>query len=83
MFDVGDGAGFVGLGAVGGDGGAVVAEVDVGLVAGDALAGDAGALEASDELFDLPENMGPVMTSMRPGMGMVIVQRLWLGIWLS
>ncbi len=28
-----------------------VAEVDVGLEAGDALAGDAGALEAADELF--------------------------------
>jgi hypothetical protein len=41
----------VGLGAVGGDGGAVVAEVDVGLVAGDALACDAGALEATDELL--------------------------------
>ncbi len=43
--------GVVGLGAVAGDGGAVVAEVDVGLEAGDALAGDAGALEAADELF--------------------------------
>src|SRR5271169_2780464 len=43
--------GVVGLGAVGGDGGAVVAEVDVGLEAGHALAGDAGALEAADELL--------------------------------
>jgi hypothetical protein len=43
--------GIVGLGAVAGDGGAVVAEVDVGLEAGDALAGDAGAFEAADELF--------------------------------
>ena len=38
-------------GAVAGDGGAVVAEVDVGFEAGDALAGDAGTLEAADELF--------------------------------
>ena len=43
--------GVVGLGAVAGDGGAVVAEVDVGFEAGYALAGDAGALEAADELF--------------------------------
>ena len=43
--------GVVGLGAVAGDGGAVVAEVDVGFEAGDALAGDAGALEAADEFF--------------------------------
>jgi hypothetical protein len=51
VFGVDDGAGFVGVGAVAGDGGAVVAEVDVGLVAGYALAGDAGALEAADEFF--------------------------------
>src|SRR5579871_4303034 len=43
--------GVMGLFAVAGDGGAVVAEVDVGLEAGDSLAGDAGALEAADELF--------------------------------
>jgi hypothetical protein len=36
---------------VAGDGGAVIAEVDVGLEAGYTLAGDAGALEAADELF--------------------------------
>ena len=41
----------MGLGAVAGDGGAVVAEVDVGFEAGDALAGDAGSFEAADELF--------------------------------
>ena len=41
----------MGVGAVAGDGGAVIAEVDVGLEAGYALAGDAGALEAADELF--------------------------------
>ena len=41
----------MGLGAVAGDGGAMVAEVDVGFEAGDALAGDAGSLEAADELF--------------------------------
>src|SRR5271155_464213 len=28
---------------------------------------------------DLPENMGPVMTSMRPGMGWVIVRSLCFG----
>ena len=39
----GDDGGVVGVGAVAGDGGAVVAEVDVGLEAGYALAGDAGA----------------------------------------
>ena len=43
--------GVVGVGAVAGDGGAVVAEVDVGLEAGYALTGDAGALEAADEFF--------------------------------
>src|SRR5437879_3043144 len=43
--------GVVGVGAVAGDGGAVVAEVDVGFEAGYALAGDAGAFEAADELF--------------------------------
>jgi hypothetical protein len=47
----GDDGGVVGVGAVAGDGGAVVAEVDVGFEAGYALAGDAGALEAADELF--------------------------------
>jgi len=51
LVDGGDGDGFVGLRGVRGDGGAVVAEVDVGLVAGDALAGDAGTGEAADELF--------------------------------
>jgi hypothetical protein len=43
--------GVVGVGAVAGDGGAVVAEVDVGFEAGYALAGDAGPLETADELF--------------------------------
>src|SRR5258706_8385736 len=43
--------GVVGVGAVAGNGGAVVAEVDVGFEAGYALTGDAGALEAADELF--------------------------------
>ncbi len=60
-FDVGYGAGLVGLVAVAGDGGAVVAEVDVGLEADDTLAGDAGALEAAE-----------VMTSRRPGVGLVM-----------
>ena len=57
--NVGYGAGFVGLVAVAGDGGAVVAEVDVGLEAGYALAGDAGALEAADELFGFAGEHGP------------------------
>jgi len=43
----------VGLGAVRGDGSAVVAEVDVGLKAGDALASDARALETANQLFRL------------------------------
>ena len=47
----GDDCGVVGLRAVAGDGGAMVAEVDVGFEASYSLAGDAGALEATDELF--------------------------------
>ena len=43
--------GVVGLGAVAGDGGAMVAEVDVRFEAGYALTGDPGSLEAADELF--------------------------------
>lgn len=43
--------GVMGLRAVAGDGGAVVAEVDVGLEAADSLAGDAGSLEAANELL--------------------------------
>ena len=50
--------GVVGVGAVAGDGGAVVAEIDVGLEAGYALAGDAGALEAADELLGLAGEHG-------------------------
>ena len=67
----GDGGSVVCLRAVAGDGGAVVAEVDIRLVAGDALAGDAGALETADEApSQLPEElMGPVMTSRTPGTG--------------
>ena len=53
-----DDGGVVGLLGVAGDGGAVVAEVDVGLVAGDALLCDAGALEAADELFGLAGEHG-------------------------
>ena len=37
---------------------AVVAEVDVGFVAGDALAGDTRALEAADQLFGLDGDHG-------------------------
>ena len=44
--------------AVAGDGSAVVAKVDVGLVAGDVLAGDAGALEAADEFLGLAGEHG-------------------------
>ena len=58
LFDRGDGHGFVSLRGVRGDGGAVVAEVDVGLVDRDALAGDAGALEAADELLGLAGEHG-------------------------
>jgi len=58
VFYVGDGGGFVGVRTVRGDGGAVVAEVDVGLEAGHALAGDAGSLEATDELFGFAREHG-------------------------
>jgi hypothetical protein len=58
VLDRSDGSCLVGLCAVAGDGGPVVAEVDVRLVAGDALAGDAGALEAADELFALAREHG-------------------------
>src|ERR1700733_12111774 len=51
MFNVGDGGRFVGVRAVAGDRGAVIAEIDVGFVAGYALAGDAGALQAADEFL--------------------------------
>ena len=47
----GDSRGVVRLRAMAGDGGAVVAEIDVGLVTGDALAGDAGSLESADEFL--------------------------------
>ena len=56
--DGGDRAGLMGLGAVAGDGGAMVAEIDVRLVADDALTGDAGSLEAADELFALAGEHG-------------------------
>jgi hypothetical protein len=58
VLDGSDGGGLVGLGAVACDGGAVVAKVDVWLVAGDALAGDAGTLEAADELFAFAREHG-------------------------
>lgn len=47
----GDGRGVVRLRAMAGDSGAVVAEVDVWLEAGYALAGDAGSFEPADELL--------------------------------
>ena len=49
--DVGDGDGLMRLRRVRGDRCAVVAEVDIGLEAGDSLAGDAGSLEAADKLL--------------------------------
>jgi len=58
VFDRRNSSSFMGLRAMRGDGRAVVAEVDVGLEAGDALAGDAGALEAADELFGLAREHG-------------------------
>ena len=58
VFDVGDGRGLVGLRAVRGDRAAVVAEIDVGLEAGDALAGDARSLKAADQLFALARKHG-------------------------
>src|ERR1700760_3956404 len=58
MLDVGDCAGFVGVRAMAGDRGAMVAEIDVGLVAGDALARDAGALQAADEFFGFAGDPG-------------------------
>jgi hypothetical protein len=41
----------VGLRAMACDGGAVIAKIDVGLVAGDALTGYAGSLKTADELL--------------------------------
>jgi len=58
IFDGGDSGGFMGLRAVRGDGRAMVAEVDVGLEAGDALAGNTCTLEAADEFFGLAREHG-------------------------
>jgi hypothetical protein len=58
VLQIGADGGFVGLLVVAGDGGAVVAKVDVWFVTGDALAGDAGALEAADEFFGLAGEHG-------------------------
>lgn len=58
LFDRGDRDGLVGVRGVRGDGGAEVAEVDIRLVTGDALAGDAGALEAADQLLGLAGEHG-------------------------
>ena len=49
--------------------GAVVAEVDVGLEAGDALAGDAGSFEAADELFGFAGEHGAGDDFETAGMG--------------
>ena len=58
IFDGGDSGGFMGLRAVRGDGRAMVAEVDVGLEAGDALAGNTCTLEAADKFFGLAREHG-------------------------
>ncbi len=52
-----------------------------GLKQGYALAGDACPFEAADELFGFAENMGPVMTSMRPGVGQLVI-RSWYRGWM-
>ncbi len=67
----GDGDGVVGLGAVAGNGGAVVAEVDVRLVAGHALAGDARSLEAANQLLGLAGEHGAGDDLKDPGGGCV------------
>ncbi len=72
----GDDCGVVGLRAVAGDGGAVVAEVDVGFEAGYALAGDAGALEAADELFGFAGEHG-ADDDFDSARGCGIVMRQW------
>jgi len=41
-----------------GDGGAVIAKIDVRFEAGDALAGDPRALQAADQLFGLSREHG-------------------------
>ena len=53
VFDVGNGGGVVSLSVVTGDGGAVIAEIDIRFEADHPLAGDAGALEPADEFFAL------------------------------
>jgi len=58
VFDGRNRRSIMGLRAVAGDGGAVVAEIDVRLVAGDTLTGDPGTLEASDQLFGLSGEHG-------------------------
>ena len=50
--------GVVGVGAVRRDGRAMVAEIDVRFEAGDALPGDAGSLEAANELFRFAREHG-------------------------
>jgi hypothetical protein len=82
---VGYGTGFVSLVAVAGDGGAVVAEVDVGLEAGYALAGDAGALEAADELFGFAgeHGAGDDFETAWDGVGHFSAGAFVGGLWLS
>jgi len=62
----------------------VVTEVDVGLVAGDALASDAGALEAADELFGFAgeHGAGDDFNTAGYGEGHLCGAFAW-GIWLS
>ena len=66
----------VGVVAVRGDGVPVIAEVDVRLVTDDTLAGNARPVSGVESvLHSLPQNMGPVITSMRPGVGACILEK--------
>ena len=58
VFDGRDNRGVVGLRAVAGDGGAVIAEIDVGFITSHALFGDTSTLEAADELLTLARKHG-------------------------
>ena len=58
VFNRRNSSGFMGLRAVRGDGGAVVAEVDVWLITSDALFSDTSPLEAADKFFGLAREHG-------------------------
>nr|ADC35784.1 thymidine kinase [uncultured bacterium 282] len=76
IFDCRDRRGVVGLRAVTSDGCAVVAEIDIGLVAGNPLAGDTGSLETANEFFGLTGKHGP-------GDQLEAAWRIIHGLWLS